>query len=82
MRGTSAPWLRGYARAPTGLHRGLDGALSAVSARPVVGGVRLHRRAPGAGISAGAATGGSRAAGSSDGMSRCTAADPTAQGGR
>jgi hypothetical protein len=30
----SAPWLRGYARAPVGLRRGLDGVLSAVLARP------------------------------------------------
>jgi hypothetical protein len=30
----SAPWLCGYARAPAGLCQGLDGVLSAVSARP------------------------------------------------
>jgi hypothetical protein len=34
-RHASAPWLRGYAHASTGLRRGLDVALSATSARPV-----------------------------------------------
>jgi hypothetical protein len=33
-RCASAPWLRGYAHAPAGLCRGLDGALSAVLVRP------------------------------------------------
>jgi hypothetical protein len=31
----SAPWLCGYARTPVGLHQGLDGVLSAVSAQPM-----------------------------------------------
>jgi hypothetical protein len=43
---------------------------------------RPHYRAPSAGIPAGAAIGGSRAAGNSDGMPRHTAADTTAPDGR
>jgi hypothetical protein len=45
-----------------------------------VGGMRLHRRAPGSGIPAGAATGVNRATGSGDGMPWCTTADVMTQG--
>jgi hypothetical protein len=70
-------------RAPAGLCRGLDGALSAASVRPVgAGGVRLHRQAPGVSILGGATMGGSRAAASGDGTPWRTTADATAQGGR
>jgi hypothetical protein len=47
-------------------------AFGHVSSASGVGGVRLRCRAPGAGIPAGAVTGGSSAAGNSDGMPRCT----------
>jgi hypothetical protein len=42
--------------------------------------MRLHRRAPGSGIPAGAATGVNRATGSGDGMPWCTTADVMTQG--
>jgi hypothetical protein len=43
-------------------------AFSRISSASRAGGVRLRRRAPGAGIPAGTATGGSRAVGSVDAM--------------
>jgi hypothetical protein len=55
--------------------RGWDGVHEAACSRP-------HRRAPGAGIPAGVATGGSRAVGSGDGTPRRTATDATAHDGR
>jgi hypothetical protein len=53
-----------------------------VSSASGAGGARLHRRAPGAGIPAGAVTGSSRAVGSGDGTPWCTTADVMAQGSR
>jgi hypothetical protein len=53
-----------------------------VSLASRAGNVRLHRRAPGMGISAGAATGDSSVAASGDGTPQRTTANAMAQGGR
>jgi hypothetical protein len=76
----SAPWLRGYVCASTGLHRGLDAVLSAASARPVGQAARgfvikLLAWHPGWSSDG-------RQRRSVDGMPRRITANSTAQGGR
>jgi hypothetical protein len=68
-RGASAPWLRSYARAAgSTMQWPRLCAFDRVSSAGGAGNARLRRRAPGVGIPAGAATGGSRAAGIVDVM--------------
>jgi hypothetical protein len=63
MRGTSAPYLCGYAHVRAALDGGLHSMLSTAAAWPVKRAARgPHRRAPGAASPAGAATAAERAA--------------------
>jgi hypothetical protein len=69
MRGTSLPWLPGYTCAMGSAMQGpRPRSISHSSSASGASGARLCRRAPGVGIPAGAATGGSRVVGSIDAM--------------